>query len=650
MKQQNIHFRTVFLVSVFLMCWVSLSHGQPTTGQPAPSFTLQDTAGTSFDLSQIADNNLIILYFFDADSRPSQEGLLNLDQLRKQYKDADLTVWGITLSPPEKTEKFLNLIKPDFPVLLDSGKVSAAYQASLVLPSVCIIGPGLKVLDYFQGGGKTTEIMLMRVAERQLQRRQTISAKAISEQVEKIDPGNVKARTVKGYANLQEGNAEKAEKIFQDLAQETGEAEVVGKEGLAALYAKSGKMDKAFELAQEVEKKSPERGYPHVIMGNILYSQNKKKEAGAEFEQAINKKESEPFQKAIAYNQYGRLSAIQGNYEKSREFYAQAVSLDPYFVEATSNTGLAYEKEGNWEKALESYQRALDLNSNDTFAAILARKAEDMLSLQKDVEKKKRIDSLVKELAGRYKSQEKTRVKGEDTWTSRPMVITFVDIQEKGGLAERGGFSNVLASELSSELNASGRVQVVERVVLEKLLEELNLGSSELADPETALRLGKVLAAKLIGTGSLYYLPDSTLLNLRLVDTETSAIPKVITRQLNTQLALQKELHALNRDILKTIIMKYPLQGFVVQVNSGEALINLGTDQGVVLGTRFDVIEEVKPIVYKGKKLQGEPQAVGQIEIVRVEPSLSYGRIVQQTRQLKTDDRIREKIEPKTTL
>ena len=37
---------------------------------------------------------------------------------------------------------------------------------------MCILGPNLVVLDYFQGGGKTTEVMLVGLAERKLQRKQ----------------------------------------------------------------------------------------------------------------------------------------------------------------------------------------------------------------------------------------------------------------------------------------------------------------------------------------------------------------------------------------------------------------------------------------------------------------------------------------------
>ena len=138
----------------------------------------------------------------------------------------------------------------------------------------------------------------------------------------------------------------------------------------------------------------------------------------------------------------------------------------------------------------------------------------------------KRIDQLVKDLAERYRSQKDRQPKVEDTWTSSPMVLSFIDIQEKGIMPERDGFSEVFTSELSSMLNGSGRVRVVERVLLDRLLSELNLGSSDLADPETKLKLGRVLAARLIGTGSLMHMPQGALLSLRLIDSETTEIPE----------------------------------------------------------------------------------------------------------------------------
>lgn len=389
---------------------------------------------------------------------------------------------------------------------------------------------------------------------------------------------------------------------------------------------------------------APERPYANLVKADILYSQKKTGEAGAEYGKAVAKKEGEPHQKAAALNQFGRFQANMGKFDQARSLYDQAIAVDPYYVEATSNKGMTYEKEGKWENALSAYRQAQGLDKTDTFAAVLAQKAEQMLALQKNTEKRNEIDRLVKELAERFRQQQKETPKSQDVWTSRPMILTFVDLQEKGGLSERDGFSTVITTELGDKLNASGRLKVVERAVLDQLLSELNLGSSDLADPETALKLGRVLAAKIIGTGTLLYGPNSTLMSLRLIDTETTAVPKVITQELASGEMLPKTIHSLTREILTAIIQKYPLQGYVVQASEEKVMLNLGKNQGVVQGAQFEVIETQAPIEYKGKMLQGAPKTIGQIEIVSTEPDLSYAKVIQKDRALKQDDQVVEKM------
>ncbi len=630
------------MVMAALVFSLGTSHALLSSGQTAPVFVLKDLGGKAFDLTSMKGKPLTILYFFDVDSRPSQEGLLSLNELAKQH-GADLVVWAVTASSKDKVAQFASRTGLTFPILLDGANVSGHYQAKQVLPVVCLVSPGLKVLDYFQGGGKTTVAMLERLAERELQRKKTPVAKAISHVVAKKNPQSVKARSVRGYAALKEGNTKEAEEVFKDLSKRGTQGEVLGKEGLAAVYTNKGQFEKALQLIQEVEQKAPDRSYVHVLKGDILSAQNKKREAEAEYRAAVTKKSAEPYQNAVRYNQLGRLYASSGQQKKARELYDEAVTIDPYYVEGTTNKGLTYEKEGKWDQALAAYRQALATDKNDLFAIMLARRAQEMIDLQKDTERKKRMDHLVKELAERYRNQKKEKP-AEDTWTSRPMIITFVDFEEKGGLAERGGFSTVLLSDLTSNLNASGRVKVVERVLMERLLEELNIGTSELADPETALKLGKVLAAKLIGTGSLYNLPQETVFTFRLIDTETSDIPQLSTKQLGPQTSVDRELLQLNREILKTVISKYPLRGYVVKAEGNEAVINIGSRQGVVSGTRFDVVEEQGVIEYKGRKLNSSPKVVGLLEVLRVEPDLAYVKYVNQQRSVKADDKIQERM------
>ena len=638
-------FCAFFIAAMFGIVTSGICYSQLPAGQHVPLFSLKDVKGKIYDLSNLNHQPMVIIYFFDVDSRPSQEGLLNIDQLSKQYKDADLMVWGVTRSSTKKVNRFITTVQPSFPVLIDSSGVSDLYDARRILPTICILGPDLTLLDYFQGGGKTTEIMLVKLAERKLQRKQTKIARAISEQVVKKNPKNVKAKTVQGYAALKEGKLDEAEKTFYNLSTKKGEAEVLGKEGLSTVYAKKGQSEKALKVAQEIEKKGADRAQVHVVKGNLLYRQNKVTAAEGEYKKAIGKKASEPFHRAVAYNQLGRIYADRGNYKKSRELYDQAVALDPYYIEATSNKGLSYEREGNWEKALETYRRAQAVNPDDPFASVLAEKARERLLMEKDLEKKRMLDDKVKKLAARYNGEITEDVSGEDPWTSRAVILSFFDFIETGGLCERDGFGSVISVLLSSQLEASGRVQMVDSILIERLIQELGLNQKDLADRETGLKLSRALRATLLVKGSVFYLPGGPLLKLNMMDTHTLEKSSVITRQFSSEITVKKDLHWLNREMLTDIMVHYPLQAYVVEVSGHQVLVNLGSREGVVAGTAFNVIEESAPVVYKGKSFRPEPSIVAQLQVVKVEPEFSYAHIKDQRRPIRPDDKLRENLD-----
>jgi tetratricopeptide (TPR) repeat protein len=630
------------LVTIVSMAAAGSAFGTLAPGRTAPTFTLSDIDGRQHTLSDIKGRQMTVLFFFDAGSSASQEGLLMLDRLLGQYGDKQLAVWGITRSSKEETRQFAGKFKLKFPVLLDGGEVGKQYGAGVILPVVCSVGPGQEVLDYFQGGGKTAEVMLVRLAERQIHRDQPQLARAIAASVTEKNPGSIEARAVQGYAALAEGKTDEARQVFERIAAGPEKHAVIGQEGQAAVLARQGKTDQALAMVETVTRKAPGRSTAHKIKGDLLVAKGDRQSAEQAYQKAVQEADAPLFVKAEAYNQLGRLYAQNGNYNEARSLFDQAVTLDPYYLEPTSNKGVTFEKEGMWSKALAEYRQVLTLNQADTMAAVLARKAEQMLSLQQEGAEKQRIDKLVSGLVERYKTQSgRPAATDADEWTSRPLIMTFVDIQE-GGMSARDGMSIVLATRLGELLSSSGRVQVVERVVLERLLSELNLGSSELADPQTALKLGRLLAAKLIGTGNLLFLPDSTLLNLRLIDTETSAIAKTIQHRIGASTDLERDIFDVNRAVLKTVVEQYPLQGYVVKADPSEVMINLGRNQGVTPGTAFEVIEPGKTETYRGRVLKSADKSVAQLEVVRVEPDICFARILKSQKAPSRDDQVRE--------
>jgi tetratricopeptide (TPR) repeat protein/TolB-like protein len=625
---------------LMLLVWSAPAAGSALVGAPAPDFTLSDLSGSAHRLASLQERPMVMLYFFDAASKPSHSGLVTLDRLCARYGHSQLVVWAITHSSKEQVHRFVAQTPIGFPILVDAGQVSASYQADRILPTTCILGPDLNVLDLLQGGGQSAEVMLQRLAQRALQHRQNDLARAVSRKVVQDHPQNVEAAVTGAYADLRQGKLDDSRKAFARLA---GQGRAAGLEGLSAVAARKGQVQKALELAQKAEQTDPSRGYVHVIKGDVLYGQNRKQAAEKEYRQAIAQKNIAPYHRAKAYNQLARMRAEQGRYDQARALYAQAQAQDPYYTEAATNQGLVYEKQGRYDQALSCYARALRVDKTDRFALMLQKKLLAMLQAERDRSENSRIDNLVKELAERYRTRRPAKGgAASDGWTSRPMVLSLIDFSQTGGLPERDGFESVFTDQLSDALNTSGRVQVVERAIVAKLLQELNLGSSQLADPAAALELGKVLSARLMVTGSLYYQADQYLLSLRLIDTQTTRIVKVISAELPGSDGADQDVRRLSRMILATVMEQYPLQGYVVQADAGQVVVNLGAAQGVVPGIRLDIVAESAPVQYRGRQLQGLAKVIGQVEIVHVESDFCRARILHADRPVTRDDKLRE--------
>ena len=81
---------------------------------------------------------------------------------------------------------------------------------------------------------------------------------------------------------LMPNNLKEAEKAAKELIAKKGPSEMSGKEILAKVYMRQGKTDEALKITKEVIKKAPNLAWPHILKGDILYNQGKKKEADAE--------------------------------------------------------------------------------------------------------------------------------------------------------------------------------------------------------------------------------------------------------------------------------------------------------------------------------------------------------------------------------
>ena len=77
-----------------------------------------------------------------------------------------------------------------------------------------------------------------------------------------------------------------------------------------------------------------------------------------------------------------------------------------------------------------------------------------------------------------------------------------------------------LGDYLASDLKAQGLEKVVDRLYLEKVLEELDFQMSDLVDPATAVKVGKFIGARVLIVGTVY----DTNVNTRAISVETGEI------------------------------------------------------------------------------------------------------------------------------
>jgi curli biogenesis system outer membrane secretion channel CsgG len=82
----------------------------------------------------------------------------------------------------------------------------------------------------------------------------------------------------------------------------------------------------------------------------------------------------------------------------------------------------------------------------------------------------------------------------------------------------------MLSAEIMETIRTKSSYDLVERQRLLLILEELNLGSSDLADESTRLKIGKMVGATQMVFGAYQVIGDTMRLDLRLVEVSTGKI------------------------------------------------------------------------------------------------------------------------------
>jgi hypothetical protein len=163
------------------------------------------------------------------------------------------------------------------------------------------------------------------------------------------------------------------------------------------------------------------------------------------------------------------------------------------------------------------------------FSNVLSAHGEDQLvqavasylNNQRRVQQRDELRLLIEQVAAHKKNQPQDQTAKS---TNAPIILACLGPTSLSGSSESEAMTALVRIALRTELEQKASLQIVEREALEDVLQELNIGSSELADNQAQLTVGKLLPASLLLLGNLLDTPSGSQLYLRLVDTQTTRI------------------------------------------------------------------------------------------------------------------------------
>ena len=443
------------------------------------------------------------------------------------------------------------------------------------------------------------------------------------------------ARAERGYELLRQGQVDDAERLFRALAGASHpEVAWMGREGLAEVQLTRGDTQGALAEANDIIAKAPTRSAAYLIRGRALSSAGQAPAAQAALLQAAGPQTSADFswQKASALVAVGNGQRKQDP-QAAIKTYERASREDSQSVEALSNLAVALNETGQPGRAKTVLERAQALNPADAMTAALIRQTQEALADEQDRARQTYVDDAVKELAARFRNPaaRPAAAGAPDDWTSPVLALSVMPFQDQtqSGATGRIGLESVVQQELIRELQNRG-FTIVERRLLDKVLAEVKLGSSELADQDTQIKLGKVLAARMMVSGVLSSQGSTLSAAVRAIDTETTQLAMVRSERSTAQPPNPTALAATIADqVAKTVHDKYPLKGRIVAIEGDRAIVNLGKKHGLTTGQAFNVLSRGEPIEHNGRVLGYRENRVALVTITEVQDLLAYGRIAE---------------------
>lgn len=208
------------------------------------------------------------------------------------------------------------------------------------------------------------------------------------------------------------------------------------------------------------------------------------------------------------------------NYDAAIPLYEEFLAANPDDIQARSRLGFAYLKTGRYEQAIAAFNTVLNARPGDSYAVLYL----GMTYLHKEQYTK------AVEIWQTYRNQELPAVETEIKRLMTLALIAGSRRQAHKAVAEEGKLKTIMPSEnniavcyyqdlspdksmlafqkglaamVISDMSKIKSLNVIERLRLQALLEEMKLGKTGIVDERTAPRAGRLVGADKLVVGNL---------------------------------------------------------------------------------------------------------------------------------------------------
>jgi TolB-like protein len=204
------------------------------------------------------------------------------------------------------------------------------------------------------------------------------------------------------------------------------------------------------------------------------------------------------------------------------------------------------------------------------------------------------------------------------------LSISVIPFEQKGTVSEA---SVAFQDNLIAALVDRDRFRVLERDKLDLILQEQKLSRSDLIDRSTALRLGRLVAAQSIISGSIIETRAGIEIVARMIDTETSEI--MATEDVYDEAKDLPALRSLAEGMAIKFHREFPLLGgLVIQSKGKQIFTDLG--KGKIKLQRRLIVYREEPIEHPvtGKVLGADNEILGRARVTQVLPEMSRAELL----------------------